>query len=483
MCSAQYHRVFSTTRIPGEQCDRLMTYSNSRHVAVERLGHWYCIPEADTLTVAQLQRSLEIIKADASSRPHGPEVAALTGVDRSAWARARNELLHAPGDAAGVNYRTLEMIESAVLHLVLSDASPSTPDELQVIGQCGSGGNIWFDKSGSHIVCENGAMISNLEHSSADAVVPARLFVYVDEFITKNAPAGIGFPAGFPHSDIIGVTNIPISEYSEPAGPAEPTMRPWRLDFAVSDSVRSAIGAAKETARQLASDNIVTCFAFPHFGAKAIAQRCKGISSDSFMQMSLALAFFRDQNGEVPVTYETASLRSFFHGRTECIRPQSMEMLHFLQAFDATPGTPAAVPVSQLADLVRQAGEAHKDYTKRCMAGYGVDRHLMGLRIIAAENGMAVHPLFADKAYKLSTTYTLSTSQMPWPVEDWPGFGAYDPGAYGVCYRFTKFDSIVATVTSRRGTKDAKRFAEHIRASLQDMMALLSSNPPRTSKI
>jgi hypothetical protein len=193
VCSAQYHRVFSTTRIPGEQCDHLMTYSNSRHVAVERLGHWYCIPEADTLTVAQLQRSLEIIKADAASRPHGPEVAALTGVDRSTWARARQDLLNAASsEAASQNYRTLETIESAVLHLILSDASPATPDALQEVGQCGNGGNIWFDKSGSHIVCENGAIISNLEHSSADAVVPARLFVYVDEFITRNAPPGIG---------------------------------------------------------------------------------------------------------------------------------------------------------------------------------------------------------------------------------------------------------------------------------------------------
>jgi carnitine O-acetyltransferase len=261
-------------------------------------------------------------------------------------------------------------------------------------------------------------------------------------------------------------------------------MHPWRLDFAVSDAVRSAIAAAKETASHLAADNIVTCFEFPEFGALAIGQRCKGISSDSFMQMSLALAFFRDQ-GEVPVTYETASLRSFFHGRTECIRPQSMEMTGFLRAFDAAAGAAASLPPGQLAELVRQSGEAHKDYTKRCMAGNGVDRHLMGLRIIAAESGMPVHPLFADKAYRLSTTYTLSTSQMPWAVEDWPGFGAYDPGTYGVCYRFTKFDTIVATVTSRRGgKKDAKRFAEHIRVSLRDMMSLLSSNPPRsTSKM
>jgi carnitine O-acetyltransferase len=173
-------------------------------------------------------------------------------------------------------------------------------------------------------------------------------------------------------------------------------------------------------------------------------------------------------------------MRAYLHGRTECIRPQSVAQTRFLRAFDAPKHE--RMPSQQLADLVRAAGDAHRNYTRDAMAGKGVDRHLMGLRIIAMENGIPLHPLFADKAYKLSSSFTLSTSQMPWAVEDWPGFGAYDPNCYGVCYRFSKANTIVATVTSRRvtngGRKDAKRFSEAIKQALRDVMALLAANPP-----
>jgi hypothetical protein len=100
------------------------------------------------------------------------------------------------------------------------------------------------------------------------------------------------------------------------------------------------------------------------------------------------------------------------------------------------------------------------------------------------EGGKPVHALFTDKGYIHSTDFELSTSQMPWGVEDTPGFGAYSSNAYGVCYRFSNVDTISATITSRRtsngGTKDAIRFARVIKQSMHDMMALLRAHPDPT---
>jgi len=381
------------------------------------------------------------------------------------------------------NVRTLELIESAITHFVLSEASPSTPDEAQALGQCGGGADIWFDKSGTNIAFENGVLITNIEHSAADAVVPGRLMVYVDDFVQKNAPE-LGVPKGafFPNdASGIPVTEDARFEYETPAPAVAAAPKVQRLDFVLDAELEAVVADAKKELAAIIDDNIVTCLELPDFGGKTISQQCKGVSTDSFMQMSLALAFFRDQRGEMPVTYETASTRSFFHGRTETIRPQSLAMRQFLQCFDDS-----AVPRSQVADLVREAANAHRNYLRRCMGGHGVDRHLLGLRVLAAENGMAPHALFADKAYAKSTRFTLSTSQMPWPVEDWPGFGAYDPLAYAVCYRFTGANTIVATVASRKHTgngKDARRFSGAIKTALRDMFTLLSANPPSQAKL
>lgn len=44
--------------------------------------------------------------------------------------------------------------------------------------------------------------------------------------------------------------------------------------------------------------------------------------------------------------------------------------------------------------------------------GHGIDRHLLGMRLIAQENGLPVPEIFTDPAYKKSTHYNLSTSQV-----------------------------------------------------------------------
>ena len=46
------------------------------------------------------------------------------------------------------------------------------------------------------------------------------------------------------------------------------------------------------------------------------------------------------------------------------------------------------------------------------VSGQGVDRHLLGLRLIAQEAGMEIPDFFKDEAYSKSMYYRLSTSQV-----------------------------------------------------------------------
>ena len=48
----------------------------------------------------------------------------------------------------------------------------------------------------------------------------------------------------------------------------------------------------------------------------------------------------------------------------------------------------------------------------QAISGHGVDRHLLGLRMLAKESGMEMPHIFTDVAYTRSTHWLLSTSQV-----------------------------------------------------------------------
>ena len=58
--------------------------------------------------------------------------------------------------------------------------------------------------------------------------------------------------------------------------------------------------------------------------------------------------------------------------------------------------------------------------SRQAIAAHGVDRHLLGLRMLANESGMEMPQIFTDVAYTRSTHWLLSTSQ----VWRWTGRGA-----------------------------------------------------------
>jgi carnitine O-acetyltransferase len=123
--------------------------------------------------------------------------------------------------------------------------------------------------------------------------------------------------------------------------------------------------------------------------------------------------------------YESASLRKFIHGRTETIRSCSVESIKFAQTM-----LDNSTSVNEKATALRTAIKAHKDYTMlvrprypfpryfahliyyQALNGEGVDRHLLGLRLIAAENKIELPDLFKDAAYSRSAHMRLSTSQV-----------------------------------------------------------------------
>jgi len=105
--------------------------------------------------------------------------------------------------------------------------------------------------------------------------------------------------------------------------------------------------------------------------------------------------------------YESASTRIYVGGRTETIRSCSVEALEFSEALNT-----ARVPSHEKYERMKKAIEAHKNYAAQAVRGLGIDRHLLGLKLIAKENGITVPELFSDVGYTKSSHYRLSTSQV-----------------------------------------------------------------------
>lgn len=112
-------------------------------------------------------------------------------------------------------------------------------------------------------------------------------------------------------------------------------------------------------------------------------------------------------HGVAGAHYETGQQRIFIHGRTETIRSCSVESLAFAKAMcDNT-----ISDVDKLKAL-KAAVLGHKNYATMAMKGEGVDRHLLGLKMIAKENGLPIPELYADDGFVKSTHYRISTSQV-----------------------------------------------------------------------
>lgn len=207
LCMDQYRRTFSTTRVPGRDCDTLKHYdpSSSRHVAVLCRNHVYCfavervdhslleaweiedqmraILEVRAAAVARgagwqrpqrfllrLTHDSSLTHQDAARVGPGTPVAALTAVDRTTWADARETHF-----GEGINKASMDLLERASLVVCLDEEAPSTLNEQGHLLMHGNGSSRWFDKSVQVIVFSNGKAGFNGEHSWAECVFPGPL--------------------------------------------------------------------------------------------------------------------------------------------------------------------------------------------------------------------------------------------------------------------------------------------------------------------
>jgi len=471
VCMEQYRKIFSTTRVPGEEMDELVHHSSaeSQHIVVNRRGMLYKVDVVDKrgalVSPTALEKQLEMIVEDADAKYDSTSaterrVPALTANERTEWSRARTECF-----SHGVNKESLHWVESAILYLVLDTEQFSDLSSRASHLLTGQPGTYWFDKSVSVIVMNDGHLGLNCEHSLADAPVIGHLIEYALTYdILEN----------YFTSD--GQCKEPPLVKTTPA--SDIRSKPQLLQWEVTPPLEAAVSRACSFSEKNNNNLDLVLFDHTYFG-KGVIKKCR-ISPDAFIQMALHTTF-RKLHGHAALTYESSMTRLYKRGRTETVRSLTPEADRFVEGFLTD-----SLPSTEKQALLKKACQRHAVMYKDAMNGKGIDRHLFALYVAA--RGMNQDCQFLKRV--LSIPWTMSTSQQPQQQISWApvcseerfknqispggGFGPVAQDGYGVSYMVPGDHRIFFHVSSLRSTQstDSNKFVETLRETLADMKKL-----------
>ena len=174
---------------------------------------------------------------------------------------------------------------------------------------------------------------------------------------------------------------------------------PQALDWKINSTVTSAISVAKTAAAELVDSQTLNHFLVP-YGKNAI--KSFGVSPDSWAQLVVQLAYARllrrtglGEGQRQGATYEAASTRKFFKGRTEAIRVVSEESDRWVAAM-LQGGENGEVDDDVKRKLFAEAVKRHVTVARECGSAQGVDRHLLGTYLFYFLNFLFLGDLFCQ---------------------------------------------------------------------------------------
>ncbi|EDV28147.1 uncharacterized protein TRIADDRAFT_20587 [Trichoplax adhaerens] len=464
MCMIQHTNIFGSCRVPKPKRDAFYThpYGNPpcNHIIVIYNNQIFAVDvmrNGQKISAEQIHQQLKLVVA---STPQPVEsIGILTSNDRDSWAEAYAHLAQDP-----INKDNLETIKTALFAICIDrpgisySGNADGKEYMQYFrnyhsrmllhgeGSLFNSGNRWFDKTIELIIGPDGLIGANYEHSAGEGPPVVTALDHVCNYCMNNRLS----------------TNENINPESLP------TVRP--LHWLITHQTRNDILQATTKINKLAKDVDLRAIVFDAFGANLV--RSYKLSPDGFFQIAMQLAYYR-LHGRSPPTYESGGTRQYILGRTETIRSATIESDTFARAIDWP-----SYSNQERRELMLAALNRHKDVTIKAITGHGWDRHLLGMKLIAMEQGLEVPELHKDVGYTKSTRILLSTSQVSSNCDLSLFFGPTAPDCYGVCYspNPNNYRYSCSTFNSCPDT-NGKLFAELVSKSLLDMQALLLTKP------
>lgn len=101
-------------------------------------------------------------------------------------------------------------------------------------------------------------------------------------------------------------------------------------------------------------------------------------------------------NNDTVSVYEACSTAVYQHGRTETIRPATVESNDLVETYLANlANLDDPIKRAEIKDKLLIAIKKHNSITKKAIAGQGFDRHLFALKYYAQKNGIELVRLFS----------------------------------------------------------------------------------------
>ncbi|XP_065358406.1 carnitine O-acetyltransferase isoform X3 [Calliphora vicina] len=444
--NSQFGAVYGTCRIPLPQQDALEYHPKSQHIAVIYKNHFFKLPVYDKngqiLNAKVLAQQLQQIGK--SETQAGLPIGLLSTDSRDNWAAAYAELIK-----SSQNAKSVKAIQQSLFTVSLDEKVPFNQESvynvlgLQLIhggGTSKNSGNRWMDKTIQVVVNPNGMSGFCYEHSPAEGQPIAMM----TDYINKIFPDPNEFENG---------SNDNYEPFS-------------KLTFDASETLQQKISEASNNVNKLADDLQLEVLQYKGYGKDFLKNQ--KLSPDSFVQMALQYAFYKLHQC-AGAQYETAHLRIYYGGRTETIRSCSNESVAFAKSMmDAKCSDELRV------DLLRKAVNAHREYTTMALQGRGVDRHLLGLKLMAIENNKPIPKFYQSPGFVKSAHYRVSTSQVASPNEAFMCYGPLTHDGYGCCYNPRNSDIFLACSAWHSNDQTcAKKFAKAISEALTSMRDLL----------
>ncbi|KAJ1829565.1 Carnitine O-acetyltransferase mitochondrial [Coemansia sp. RSA 2599] len=445
LCSHSYNFMFNACRIPGKPSDHCRTASYDHEtIVVIRNNQLFSLdfsPGGVQLTMGEIERVLDRIVAIADSRAAVP-VGILTADNRDSWTENRKLLI----ESSPANAQVLDEIESSAFVVSLEKDAPVTREEFSHAIWHGNGRSRWFDKPCQFVVTDSARAGFNGEHSMMDGTPTLRLVEYV-----------------------IGFKPLPEQLNASAESRAGQRIDDWfrELNFVTPPAVVSAVKKAEAVFGAGVAKQHLKVLNFAAFGKEEIKRL--GCSPDAFIQMVIQLAYTRLHKAARP-TYESSMTRKYLHGRTETCRSVTNESVAWCRAM-----ADASISAEERVRLFKQALAKHTQLTREAVDGQGVDRHLLGLRMLIRP-GERKPEIFRDPAYAYSSHWYLSTSQISSENFTSYGWSEVSPKGYGIAYNIRK-ESLLIHITCMRNEfgLNSDYLAAHFETAALDVRNMILS--------
>ncbi|CAR28029.1 hypothetical protein ZYGR_0N05170 [Zygosaccharomyces rouxii] len=411
-CMNGFQLMFNSSRVPGPAGGTSDNYV------------FHSIYENDFIVVGYKGNFYKIYTHDSESKPYGPHeiwqqlytvvnelsvreqetanggVGALTALPRDEWRFAHAELVKNL-----LSRDSLETIHKAAYFLALDDVTPVTLEEKSRNCWHGDGYNRFFDKFLQFFVARNGTSGFLAEHSKIDGTPTSTL----NDFVAKN------------------LSHLDLKQFLKKV--VQPTTRlkqtPEHLPFVITPKVQDFINSARSQFHDNIYNHELRVWHYNRLG-KNFAKK-NGMSPDSFIQQIIQLAVYKYLGKQLP-TYEAASTRKYFRGRTETGRPVSVASANFVATWEDPQSTD-----EEKIQALKDSAKYHSSYLKMAAEGHGIDRHFFGLKNMLKESDQ-IPALFQDPLFSYASTWLISTSQLSSEYFDGYGWSQVNDNGFGLAY-------------------------------------------------